>query len=307
VSNQEHTNKNTMTNSQESINEDADKSGRLSARKRRQKNRDGLRSKSTGVGVSIAPDGKSAAPVNKKIVFDDDYDDGQQKLQAEEEIDTRHDSVRDERDKHSDDDDAVEEMKTSDARVQAEEQQTREKATAHEALVLKGSKRKRKKKPANKSGDDDKEELDDEFFEKLDAELEQERKNRKEEKEIKDSSLAQKRRRTAFVVSDETLVESIPTRTDENVEVVVLKDEAHSAALVNKTFKVSKAALLFSRSQIADGSDVVSAKQLQKGKKSGRTVDYYSTGWKRSKKMNNRLLPGLRNKRRNTGAVATSS
>jgi hypothetical protein len=271
---------------------------KLSARERRQRKRDDLRSKSIGVGLRISED---TVPINKKIVFDDDQIEMQLVDASKQDEDAEHAEENADGDS---DDDAVEEVKSSVAKMHDQEQRSRERTTALESDALKSNKRKRKnrldKKKEEKAAVE--EEFDENFFEKLDAEMGEERKNRKKKKNEGDSPLP-KGRHTTFVAKDEAFETGAPVNAGHNIEVVVLKDDPATEVT---SIPASKAALLFSRSQIVNGSDIVSEKQLRKAKKSGRNVTDYTSTWNRSKKMNRLLLPGAKSKRRSgEGAPAS--
>lgn len=254
-----------------------------SDRERRRHRREGMRSKSTGVGLSIDI---SASSSKKKIVFDEDAQ--VESHPAEDPKDIAVVAAEE-----SDEDDAVEEVKGSDAKKLAQEQRTQERTVARESIDLK-SKRKRKSRIQQKTEEEEEEDFDDEFFEKLDAEMVERREKRKKESKIDD---APKGRHTTFVASDGALDEHGPVKVSDNIDVVVLRNEPLLEA-ANDSIPVSKTALVFSRSQMVDGADVISEKQIRKAKKQGQDVKKITSTWKRSKKMNHLLLPGAKSQRR---------
>jgi hypothetical protein len=262
----------------------------------RRKRGEELRSKSTGVGISVVSE-----PVNKKIVFDEeilvantDTKDDEPNKSNEEENDGSVES--------NDDDDAVEEVKGSAAKDLAEKQRERERITARGSLSKKS--RKRKDKTENEIA----EEFDDDFFKQLGEEREEERKQRKKSKKPSEPA----GRHTAFVLSgDEDGVGSsvTPKVAEHNIEVVVLgtKDAyasddrntsstGRSLLLEANNEPPSETVLMYSRrSLLADGSEPPSQKQLQKAQKAGHKTAQAPT-WKRSKKITRILGSGVRQK-----------
>uniref|UniRef100_A0A7S4AND7 Uncharacterized protein n=1 Tax=Pseudo-nitzschia australis TaxID=44445 RepID=A0A7S4AND7_9STRA len=239
-----------------------------------------LKSKTTGVGLKISVDGNdesSAAPVNKKTVFDDSNlplsDDEETKEQQNLEISAKQDD--------DDDDDAVEEVQGSAARDKVMDQiQTEEKQSLKTKKRRNRKSRKEKAKtPAKEYGSDD--ELDDEFFAQLDSVRKKEEKE--ERKELEKSRAVAKGKHTTFVFEknkddDEAL--SDPVQIDENIQVVVLKNPSSSSAgSTTKSSMISKAALAYSRNRLKDGSDPAAGATEMKRKRnrSGEEVQ----PWKR--------------------------
>jgi hypothetical protein len=260
------------------------------SREARRNRREDLRSKSTGLGISISNDRTLVVPPNKKIVFDDEVE---AETPREREVENETAMIVD-----AEDDDAVEEVQTDIARIQAQKQRDEERESALEALKTKKRKRKSKSLEKSKPQIDDNE-LDDEFFEQLDAEREQTRMTGIVSAE---PTKQQRGRHTTFVANGDEV--DGPVKAGHNIEVVVLKDQGQLSASVG-TFVASEAAQLFSRNRLNDGSDAVSAKQLHKAKKAGRkAVD--NTTWKRSKKMNRLLLPGVQSVRKSGKGFAAA-
>lgn len=263
-------------------------------RKRKKSDKRGgeLRSKSTGVGIVL-----NSEPVNKKIVFGDgennfvvpDKDDGIKERK------TKEDQCSDE----SVDDDAVEEVKGSEAKDLVKQQLEQEHATARASFIKKPRKRKSKAQDAIAN------EFDDDFFKQLDEERAEERKQRQQTK----NQTKPAGRHTTFVVSgdEEGRIDSeiAPNVAEHNIEVVVLgtddsSDDPHRSTTgrsllseANKE-KPSEAFLMYSRCiLLVDGSEPPSCKQQQKAKKAGHKTVQAPT-WKRSKKMNRILGAGRR-------------
>lgn len=259
----------------------------LSARELRVQRREqesARKSQQTGLGIS-----KENAPKGKKIIFGDveeslqkettpanDEKDGEQDMDEEQVQEEEGDD---------DDDDAVEEMDTAVARETVREQRGKERATARAATVLVKPRRNKRKKQAEVEAADN--EFDDDFFAQLDEETTEEQKQEKERK------LAQpKGRHTTFVVPDEDATANVPA--GHNIEVAVL-GEPFDHVILNT--KQTETALSFSRNRLDNGSDGVSAKQLQKQKQTGKKTAE-TPSWQRSKKMNRLVLSGVRSQRR---------
>lgn len=272
----------------------------LSPREMRRNRRDNLRSRSTGVGVSISTD-QDVPLLRNRIRFVDSVEGVGS---SENDPSDQHRGIANpmEADDHDDDDnDEVEEMGNSVAVAREEAEQERERSAARALRMEQAKRRKRKKKAAKKEAKPVDEEFDEDFFAQLDAEAAEEKALKKQKIDLDE----QKGRHTTFVVSGESEGVSAPVRAEHNIEVVVLRDSSpeidqHEASLGAP----STSSFAFSRSSIVDGSDTISQKQRQKAKQAGKkTVD--NTTWKRSNKMN-RLL-GRRSKmmrRRGKGTPA---
>jgi hypothetical protein len=232
-------------------------------RSRRQQTRNALRSQSTGVGIVI----ESKA---KKIVFDEEGN--APSLALPEPVVKPALTVGDD----DDDDDAVEEVKASDAKLQIQEQRSLERSTARESLL--GQKRKRNN---NKSKKED--ELDDDFFAQLDAEMEQQNKEKKQKKTAPQGKLI------TFVAKDEVAQNKRPIQKEHNIQLVVLNDRPHRRSGPPLPLAGGSSSSSYSRLHINNGQDELSAKQLQKMKKTGRKVEQT---WTRSNQVNQRLLLG---------------
>jgi hypothetical protein len=270
-----------------------------SARELRRQRRDQADARNTGVGIS-----KDNAPTGKKIIFGDDVIENDDKVEKEEtpaddeDMEEDDEKVQEEGgdDDDDDDDDAVEEVNTAAAREHAQEERGREHATARAAVSVK-SRRKRKKQAESEPAEDAAEnEFDDDFFAQLDEEMTEEQKQEKEKRKLAQP----KGRHTTFVVPDED-ENGTSAPVGHNIEVTVLgeTDSRPSDPVILNT-DPSETAVLFSRNRLDNGSDGVSAKQLQKAKRSGKK-NPATPSWKRSKKMNLLLAPGARSKRLKEG------
>jgi hypothetical protein len=243
----------------------------------------------TGLGIS-----KENAPKGKKIIFGDVEESLVEKEttpvddEKDAEVDMDEEQVSEEGgdDDDDDDDDAVEEMDTAVARENLREQRGKERATARAATVLVKPRRNKRKKQVDAEAADN--EFDDDFFAQLDEEMTE------EQKLLKEAKMAQpKGRHTTFVVPDEDATgTNVPA--EHNIEVAVL-GEPFDHVILNT--EQTETALSFSRSRLDNGSDGVSAKQLQKAKQQGKKTAE-TPSWQRSKKMNRMILSGARSQRR---------
>lgn len=307
-------------------------STRSSARELRRQHRDSLRSKSLGVGLTISttPNNNGNDSTRKRIIFDDPGEDTNNEVRLSEMQDHGKDSIKSQSrqnlptvaarstgqqsrefneskdgdrgnddDDDGDDDDAVEEVKTSSAKKDIEDQMMKERESARNLNVLRRKSRKRKERPApNKHEDSTEDDLDESFFEKLDAEMKDER-NSSKKKVTADATTKNKARKITFVANDEGMTEK---NVGHNLTVQVLGDDPRIIGS-----KPSKTALLFSRGIILSGTDELSEKQIRKAKKSGRDANNFIQTWTRSKKMNRFLLTGAKSKRgRAEGSAAAS-
>jgi|UniRef100_A0A8J9THV3 hypothetical protein len=284
-----------------SITKTIDDERRITPREVRRKRREELRSKSTGVGLSI--DANDSKIVNRKIVFgdlDDELPDSVEKpvevsvaLEPSKNASAVVAATHDEKDAESDDN-KVEEMKSNVAKAIEIEERNRERATARHAAAVQKPKRKRRKEVSQVHASDNSENFDESFFAELDEKREEDRQSRKKAKEE-----LPKGRHITFVVSGDEPEARKPYPAAHNIEVVVLNDNdsgLKSPIPDSPTKSESGTLLLYSRSVLADGSDGISAKQLQKAKKSGRK-DAGNIHWKRSRKMNRLLVPGARSQK----------
>lgn len=263
----------------------------------RRKRGEELRSKSTGVGISVM----TTEPVNKKIVFGDDED-----IAAAAEEEPKDEAVAEENEGSDDDedDDAVEEVKGSTAKDLAQEQHELERATSRAVLTKKKS---RKRKNKTQDADD----FDDNFFKQLDEEREEQRKLLRKQKSKKQSEPVG--RHTTFVVSgdegEEFASSLTPKEVEHNIEVVVLGTARNdssgdpNASFTGRSLLLeankeapSEAVLMFSRnSLLANGAEAPTSKQLHKAKISGHKTVQAPT-WTRSKKVTRILATGTRQK-----------
>ena len=275
---------------------------------RRKQQGQALRQRSTGLGLSIQVDTERKA--NQKIVFANNASEGEDELPSDKEKpqtetklktsvvaknrDDSQNSYSDD-DDDDDDDDAVEEVKQAAAREEIETLQSRERISAR-AVVATAKGRKRKKKTVTEQDHLD-DNLPEDFFNELDAELANERKQNRQK--LVDNA-ARKGKHTTFVVKEDD--KDTPVNVDEHMQLVILNQSEREASLPNRP--LSKDALIFSRSQLLDGKDKTSNKQRLKDKKAGRKR-VEPQGWKRSKKMNRLWAPGRQSLRKEgKGAVA---
>lgn len=276
---------------------------------RKKKQSEGLKSKNTGVGLSISIDDQSSAKKNKKIVFDDDDEeqgDTQQKkleqptkdihaLEVEEDDEPETMGNDNAEEKEDENDDAVEEVKGSKAREEILHQIEAEEKGA----VKTKTKRKRKervKEAKDEKDDDDDDDLDDDFFAKLETVKAEENRKKAETKKKK-----KKGKHTTFVFDEHDQAKSgkaAPKKVGHDIQVVVLPDQESTAlfdddaiAAVPTDAALSKEALLYSRSQLDDGCDAP-------GKRKRNAPVRPDTSWKRSRKMNLLATPKSRFNRR---------
>lgn len=268
-----------------------------SGRKKRQKEE--LKSKNTGVGLSIAINNDESAKKNKKIIFDEDVpiDEGDleetagiDKKDQEKEGDDEVEVTASKEEEEEDEDDAVEEVKGSAAREEILQQ-----LEAEEKGALKTKKRKKRKDRATEVPDDDDDDLDDDFFAQLEtAKAEEQTKKESETKKKK------KGKHTTFVFGENDkggrADPSAPKKVGHNIQVVVLPDEEETfmedAITAVPATALSEEALLYSRSSLQDGAD----KKAGKRKKNAPVLP--DTSWKRSRKMSLVMTPTSRFNRR---------
>jgi hypothetical protein len=245
-----------------------------------------LKSRNTGVGIKISI---TASPSNKKINFDN-YDNDDDDIPSEEEVqpETTTEPLDDKEDVDDDEDDAVEEVQGQAARDQVLEQlKTEEK----EALR---TKKKKKRKERKEEEEEEVDELDDDFFAQLDTVRVTEEKEQKQEKRSKG-------KHTTFVFQQEQERTHQPKRVDHNIQVVVLNDNHHDEdgtanALQMPINALSEAALLYSRSQLVDGTDTGGPLPGKKRRKP-------DASWTRSKKMNHLVFAKAGRGRRGMAAA----
>lgn len=288
----------------------------LSARELRQQRREKLRSKATGLGLSISTSNQSSA---QKIVFDDDVASIEQitdsKLTREMAPLKTSNAGDENEDDGEDDDNAIEEVKTSVARQEDQKQRHLERTSVQSRVTKKKSrKRGHREKHVDANGSDEEAELDEAFFAQLEAERQEERREKRRKLELL-QPIGQK---TTFVVEgDEAiLAPNIIKPMEHNIQVVVLAPATITAsngianvpASLGQPFEpIARSTLHYSRNLLVDGCDVMSARQQHRAKKSGKKDTTTLTGWKRSKKMNRLLtVPGVMSskKRQKAGAAA---
>lgn len=253
---------------------------RVSDLRRRQ--RETLRAKATGkIDISNAPS------ANKRIVFDDnepvnrkdittddqkvnDAESGMDKVmtsepprEQDEESEVGHDS----------DEDAVEEVQTSQAHQQEKEQRSQERQSARASLQKTTKKRRRKKTVEQEEEEED---FDEDFFQQLEQERQAAKNEQRKAKKLASES---KGRHTTFVVAEDDNNRVLPT-TVEGIQVAVLSN------IVEPTLsEPTEEAYIYSRSRLDNGSDGLSAKQKQKAKRR-KVKPEENPSWQRSRKMN---------------------
>ena len=252
-------------------------------RSRRRQTRGVLRSQSTGVGISIHPTTKDTTQP-KKIVFDEE---GNAPLEHEQAMAVVTEPVRtwnaNGSENDNDDDAAVEEIKGSDAKTQMQEQRTIERSTARESTALRGG-QKRKRKPKIASKENDETMMDEDFFQQLDAEMEQ---DKKKESSQDNSKKKPQGKLITFVAKDEALQNRVPIQKEHNLQIVVLNDDNVKQAAPPAPLVGAPPSTAYSRFHVNNGMDEPSAKQLQKAKKTGRKTE---ETWTRSNKVTQKLL-----------------
>lgn len=243
------------------------RSTRALTRESKKKRSEDLRAKSVGLVGKIDTEQTAA----KKIIFRDEV--------ADEAVPDTHGLANDDEaldNDDDDDDDNVEEVKASVAKEQVLGQMQQERTTA---TVLQKIETKRKRKAVDLTPTTD-DAMDEDFFAKLDAELDQERRDKKQAK------IAPKGKKTTFISREET--ENVVER-EHNIAVVVLgSPEAVAAATGTKP---SQAALLFSRSKLQDGISTIKKTGISKKKPAKKE------GWRRSHKTTRILTSGRKQRR----------
>ena len=252
-------------------------SARKHSRELRRKRREEIKNRTIGVGLSIS----TRASGSNKIVFNSDDEN--------ERDDVKHDGASDEIDdidesdaRHSDssensnDDDAIEEIKSSVARDKAMKQLARERDSSK---VQKLQTRTKKRKTRTVDDEKEEEEFDEDFFAQVDSEMADQRKQKKIDKESTPSA----GRHTTFLSTEEE-VDSQPIQADHDIELVVLGDggiETNQVSVAEDKAGIepSEMSHLFARGRLAGGKE----QAKKKGAKKKKQTD---AGWKRSKKMN---------------------
>lgn len=252
---------------------------------RKTKRKEELKSKNTGLGISISIDETPAK--GNKIVFDEENlpevevqveeGEGTQELP---DTDTNKQST--EKIENDEDDDAVEEVKGSAAREEILEQlKTEEK----QSLKAKKKKKRKERQKAEEKVEDDEEDFDEDFFAELEAVREAQDATRKAKQP--------KGQHTTFVFPENERDghaedPSAPRRVEHNIQVVVLPEDGDTvvdnAITAIPHEDLSQAAIMFSRGQLVDGAD------KGKKRKSKTTPKRADSSWKRSRKMG--LLAG---------------
>jgi len=252
----------------------------------RKEQREVLRSKSLGL---IRPSDATQKP--KKIVFGDD-DDADQGDGSDDNLAIVPKDTADNKEEEDDEDDAVEQVSSKAARdmAMAERQGERETKAAQASKKKKKRKTRPKKEKKEESSDED-EDMEEDFFAELDAQKSAIRKARKSKG---DTAIP---KHTIFQSSNED-TSPTPIEVNAGMELVVLEeDEEHGDATTALSLALTEApsqSMLHNSRVITDGSDIISAKQKQKHRKSGRALP--EPNWRRSKKTNRVLLNKCRGK-----------
>jgi hypothetical protein len=247
----------------------------MSPREKRRRQREDLKVKNSGTGLAIST--KPASTTNKKIIFDDETEPA---IEEEDEVHEEpvEEQNKEEQDDDDDDDDAVEEVKGGEAR---DEIASRMKAERETAVRPKKKKKRKERKQVEVEKDED-EELDDDFLAQVDSVLSEEQKKRK----LQDADKPKGNHITFVFHQEDKEADMTPKPVDHNIQVVVLKDQsATNAVVVVPTTKLSEEAMLYSRGRLDDGKD--GGSPPQRSKKRQRKED---PTWQRSKKMNNLAL-----------------
>lgn len=252
---------------------------------KKQQRTEELKSKNTGVGLKISID--SASSNKKKTVFDDDEipemeEDKEQVAEPTLEDDDASDD--------DDDDDAVEEVQGQAAREKVLEQI---KAEEEQAVRPKKKKKRKERKEEEKADEEeDEEDFDENFFMQLDTVRAAQEEKAKQKPKGKHTTFVFQQQEGQNKRSEKVV--------DHNIQVVVLKanaedqDTTENAILTVPTNALSKEALLYSRSQLVDGSDARSPD----GTTGDKRKRQQETTWKRSRKMNHLTLARARVNRR---------
>jgi hypothetical protein len=276
-----------------------------------------LRSRSTGVGISIGSiaenqDKNNQSKNRKTTVFEDidspvQYEDEHRIYSIPENQNAGKklfDNDNDEADKNDDTSD-VEEVSGTLAKDQALEQMAKETETAVKCSLTKPRKRKKKEK----SHQEEKHEMfDDEFFQQLEHERSEQRKQRKLSAKLSQNNQQKTGKHTKFSLNDGATTFETKKLEEHNIEVAVLgtySSDGNSVRnyLLDCSEPPTESTLLYSRSLLVDGTVPLSARQLQKAKKAGhKNLNEAATTWKRSKKMN-RLGVNPAAKRKQSPAV----
>lgn len=267
------------------------KSSKRQPRKKTRSSKEGLKSKNTGIGLSIDLSDESTKQ-NKKIVFDDTIGDDDEKILDETTKGTVEQSdqvqigvtVNDK----DDDDDAVEEVKGCTARDEIIQQIETEVKVAGKAKKKAKKRKEKKEEKVENDDDEDDDDLDDDFFEELETiKAEEQAKKELESKKQK------KGKHTTFVFRENNKAKklSTPKSVGHNIQVVVLADQLETISddpfTSVPTSSLTKEALVLSRSDLKDGAD-------QGGKRKRKAPNRPDTTWKRSRKMNLLATPKSR-------------
>lgn len=244
------------------------------SRELRRKQRETMRSRNMGVGISISTE----STPSKKIIFDDENEGEEESVDENgiDEIEPIKEVVSQGEDS---DDDAVEEVKSSVARQTIMEQLAKERETVK---IQKLQTRTKKRKKTSEKKQPDEEEFDEEFFAQVDSELEAQRRQKKKKEKGSDSGPAGRHTTFVSVEDDET---AGPIQANHNIELVVLGDEGPVNSALMRIMEAkagiepSDASHLFARSRLENGTE-------QAKKKGSKRKKQDDAGWKRSKKMN---------------------
>lgn len=268
-----------------------------SKRELRKEQREVLRSKSLGL---IRLSDEKQKP--KKIVFGDDDDDdaeqGDDNLElVPKESNDNNDAAAEEED--GSDDDVVEQVSSKAARELALAELERERETKAAQAAKKKKKRKSRLPVEEEESSDEDEEMEEDFFAELDAQKSALRKARRSKGG--DAAIS---KHTVFQSSNDDDVPTTPIEVMPGMELVVLEEDQENAdmttALSLTVAEAPSQSILHNSRVVTDGSDIVSAKQKQKKKKTGLAPP--QPNWRRSQKTNRILL----NKGRGKGKAASN-
>jgi hypothetical protein len=234
-----------------------------------------LRAKSVGMLTKIDV-AENSDNISQKIIFGDS-------IQMIENASTK-DSIDNEHSRNdvsvaNDDDSDIPEIKASEAKLSVLIQMKEEREAVMGLRSLEG---KRKRKSSSKQTISVAQ-MDENFFSQLDADLERERKVKKQ------ARVEPKGKKTVFLLTNQE--SDFVKSQDNNLAVVVLGTETVAATSTGN--KPSKEALLFSRTLLKDGISAVKKSGI-KEKKPLKQV-----GWKRSTKMTRVLIVGRKQRRSN--------
>mmetsp|Transcript_10380 Transcript_10380/g.15322 ORF Transcript_10380/g.15322 Transcript_10380/m.15322 type:complete len:425 (+) Transcript_10380:215-1489(+) len=263
-----------------------------------------LRSRNSGM-ISISINGAAdGVDKPKKIIFADDFDDetenaiveyGSDKEEKDDQLNVS--ELHDANDEDDEGDDAVEEVKSSAARAEAMRQRKVERITKKDDAAGKKKKRKRQEKKVDEDLTANEEteenvELTDDFFDKIDSEIQSERDRLKEEKRKQrkiDTSGPKIGRHTTFTSGGGSEGDALMAyQAGHGIEVVPLGDDDQYVNQLDLSTKLgtkpSKAAIVYARGSLLnrEEEDVDAVQQGPQRKNKPKRKDEQL---KRSKRM----------------------